>query len=156
MGMCSPISNSITTALRAGLSRSEKARNLAMFVSNLGGYRWVGIYDIGPELVSLLAYSGSHPPLHQRFPVTKGLTGAAVREKKTIAVGDVSSDPRYLTSFPSTGSEIIIPVLEEKTGLVVGTIDVESERADAFSEEHRRILEECARAALRLWTEREG
>jgi len=44
----------------------------------------------------------------------------------------VRNDPRYLTAFGNTLSEIIIPVLDEKNGAVVGTIDVESERANAF------------------------
>jgi len=34
---------------------------------------------------------------------------------------------------------------------VIGTIDVESERANAFSPSDQQLLEECARAALPLW-----
>lgn len=58
-------------------------------------------------------------------------------------VGDVASDLRYLTALASTRSEIIVPVLnaEEK---VVGTIDIESERPNAFDKETERLLEHCA------------
>jgi L-methionine (R)-S-oxide reductase len=59
-------------------------------------------------------------------------------------VGDVSKDPRYLTAFGSTHSEIIVPVLDRTGCKVVGTIDVESDRVDAFSEEDRAALERCA------------
>jgi putative methionine-R-sulfoxide reductase with GAF domain len=38
-------------------------------------------------------------------------------------VGDVRIDSRYLTAFGNTLSEIIIPVLDDKTGAVIGTID---------------------------------
>ena len=86
-----------------------------------------------------------------QFPVTNGLTGSAIRDKKTVVVGDVASDPRYLTAFGSTRSEIIIPVLDKKTGAVIGTIDVESEQANAFSEEDQKRLEHCARIAGPLW-----
>jgi hypothetical protein len=48
-------------------------------------------------------------------------------------VGEVSEDPLYLTAFGSTRSEIIVPIVEGGKK-VVGTIDVESERKDAFSE----------------------
>ncbi len=111
----------------------------------------MGVYDVGPELVSLIAYSGPGAPAYPQFPVTKGLTGSAIRDKKTVVVGDVQNEHRYLSAFGNTLSEIIIPVLDEKSGTVVGTIDVESERANAFSDEDREMLEDCGRSALPLW-----
>jgi GAF domain-containing protein len=142
---------SITAVLRKEITRTEKARKVAGFIRNLRGYRWVGIYDVGPELVSIVAHSGPSEPAYPRFPVGRGLTAAAIREKQTVVVGDVTSDPRYLTAFGNTRSEIIIPVLDEKTGAVIGTIDVESERPNAFSKDDQRILEQCARSARPLW-----
>ncbi len=68
-----------------------------------------------------------------------------------MVVSDVRSDPRYLTAFGTTLSEIITPVLDEKTGAVVGTIDVESEQANAFSLEDQKLLEACARVARLIW-----
>jgi putative methionine-R-sulfoxide reductase with GAF domain len=131
--------------------RSEKARQLAEAVRSLGNYRWTGLYDVGDLMVSLIAYSGPGAPAYPTFPVTQGLTGAAIREKATVLVGDVQSDPRYLTVFGSTLSEIIVPIVHPQSGKVIGTIDVESERANAFSPSDQQLLEECARAALPLW-----
>ena len=102
-------------------------------------------------MVSLIAYSGPGAPAYPTFPVTQGLTGAAIREKATVLVGDVQSDPRYLTVFGGTLSEIIVPIVHPQSGKVIGTIDVESERANAFSPSDQQLLEECARAALPLW-----
>lgn len=149
--MNSTNANSIAAVLCSSIDRREKARKIADFIRDLRGYRWVGVYDVGPDLVSIIAYSGPAAPAYPQFPTTQGLTGAAIREKKTIVVGDVRNDPRYLTAFGSTRSEIIIPVLDEKTGAVVGTIDVESEQANAFSEEDQRTLEDCATSARSLW-----
>ena len=131
--------------------RSEKARQLAEAVRSLGNYRWTGVYDVGNEMVSIIAYSGPGAPAYATFPITEGLTGAAIRAKATVLVGDVQTDPRYLTAFGSTLSEIIVPVLNPQNGKVIGTIDVESDRANAFSTRDQRRLEECVRAALRLW-----
>jgi L-methionine (R)-S-oxide reductase len=117
----------------------------------LGAYRWVAVYDVSAELVSIIAWSGPGAPAYPTFPVTKGLTSSAIREKSTVVVGDVRSDPRYLTAFGSTLSEIIIPILDPRDSRVVGTIDVESEKANAFSDVDRKTLEECAQAALALW-----
>lgn len=132
--------------------RAERARELAETVRSLGNYRWTGVYDVGSETVSIIAYSVPGAPAYPTFPVTKGLTGSAIRERATVVVGDVRTDPRYLTAFGSTLSEIIVPILYPEQGTVIGTIDVESERVNAFSERDRQVLEECARAALPLWT----
>ncbi|HVH72036.1 MAG TPA: GAF domain-containing protein [Candidatus Dormibacteraeota bacterium] len=140
--------------------RIERAKQLAEAVGSFGNYRWTGVYDVGKEMVSIIAYStGAHTgtsggpgaPAYPTFPITKGLTAAAIRQKSTIVVGDVRTDPRYLTAFGNTLSELIVPVIDPQNGTVVGTIDVESERANAFSAEDQRLLEECAKAALPLW-----
>ena len=104
--------------------------------------------------MTIIAYSGPGAPAYPTFPITKGLTGAAIREKATVVVGDVRTDPRYLTAFGSTLSEIIVPILDPKNSAVIGTIDVESEKANAFSPQDQLALEECARTALPLWIER--
>lgn len=38
--------------------RGEKAKQLAEAVRSLGNYRWTGVYDVGNEMVSIIAYSG--------------------------------------------------------------------------------------------------
>jgi len=143
--------NSIASVFEAPIGRIKKAKKIADLIRNLRAYRWVGIYDVGPELVSIIAYAGHGAPAYRQFPITKGLTASAIRTKNTVVVGDVRNDPRYLTAFGSTLSEIIIPVLEENNA-VVGTIDVESEQVNAFSLEDQSVLEECARVARPLWS----
>lgn len=128
-----------------------RALELADLVKDLGPYRWAGIYDVGSELVSIVAWSGLGPPAYPSFPLTEELTGAAIAQRSTIVVADVRHDSRYLTAFGSTLSEIIVPVTDPVDGSVLGTIDVESERTDAFSEHDRSTLEECARLARPLW-----
>ena len=63
---------------------------------------------------------------------------------------DVANDPRYLTAFATTGSEAIFPVLSD-AGEVIGTIDVESDRRNAFAPEDEQFLQACAIALRRLW-----
>ena len=132
--------------------RIERARQLAEVVRGLRNYRWTGIYDVGKEMVSIIACSGPGAPAYPNFPTSKGLTGAAIREKATVVVADVRKDPRYLTAFATTLSEIIVPILDPQSGEVIGTLDVESEHANAFSARDQQFLEECAKAALPLWT----
>jgi L-methionine (R)-S-oxide reductase len=103
--------------------------------------------------IANLAFNGPGAPAYPRFPVTQGLSGSAVASGETVVAGDVREDPRYLTAFGSTRSEIIVPVLDRAPRKVVGTIDVESEEVDAFSEEDRAALERCATAVAALFEE---
>jgi L-methionine (R)-S-oxide reductase len=140
----------IRSIAAGGDDRAAKAKRLAERIQTLGSYRWVGIYGVGPEQVSIIGWSGPSAPEYPTFPVDKGLTGAAIEQKKTVIVGDVRNDPGYLTAFGSTLSEIIVPVLSPD-GRVIGTVDVESERANAFSASDQQMIEQCAEAALPLW-----
>ena len=40
---------------------------------------------------------------------------------------DVANGPRYLTAFGNTQSEIIVPIADEETQQIVGTLDIESD-----------------------------
>jgi L-methionine (R)-S-oxide reductase len=143
--------NEIRSTTASGGDRIAKAKRLAELVRKLGEYRWVGIYDVSPEVVSIISWSGPSAPEHPSFSVGQGLTSAAIQQKKTVIVGDVRNDPRYLTAFGNTLSEIIVPVLSPGDARVIGTVGVESERANAFSERDQQMIEQCAQAALLLW-----
>jgi L-methionine (R)-S-oxide reductase len=142
----------IRRIVAAKLPRPMRAKALAEFIRSLRSYRWVGIYDVGAESVSAIAWSGPDAPAFPAFPVTKGLTSGAISQRKTVIVGDVRTDPRYLTALGSTLSEMIVPVFDSRREKVIGTIDVESELANAFSEHQAAECEEFARLALPLWS----
>jgi putative methionine-R-sulfoxide reductase with GAF domain len=61
--------------------------------------------------------------------------------RETLIVGDVRKDPRWLPAFWTTQSEILVPIVSESTGRLLGVIDVESDQLDAFSEDDRDFLE---------------
>lgn len=143
--------NQILMTAAGSDDRAVKAKRLAELIQKLGEYRWVGIYDVRPETVSIVGWSGPSAPAYPSFPVTKGLTGSAIESKKTVIVGDVRNDPRYLTAFGNTLSVMIVPVLHPGDGRVVGTVDVESEKVNAFSSRDREMIEQCTQAALPLW-----
>ena len=131
--------------------RAVRAKRLAELVRKLGDYRWVGVYDVDGDTVSIIGWNGPGAPQHPIFPSNKGLTGAAIQQKQAVNVGDVRSDPRHLAAFGDTVSEIIVPVLDPSGERVIGTVDVESERANAFGPQDQRMIEQCAQAALPLW-----
>ena len=143
----------VSRELNGGGGRERKTAGVARAIRRAGTYRWVGLYEVTEDEIINLAFDGPGAPAHPRFPIAQGLSGTAVASGETVMVGDVSKDPRYLTAFGSTRSEIIVPVVDRAGRKVVGTIDVESERVDAFSEEDRAALERCASAGAELFEE---
>jgi L-methionine (R)-S-oxide reductase len=79
------------------------------------------------------------------------VSAAAVESGETVTVTDVAGDPRYLEALGDTRSEMIVPVRGADSA-VVGTIDIESERADAFGAEDQELLEQCGAALRPLWS----
>lgn len=145
--------NAFRKILEEDADRPQKAKKIAEQIRALGPYRWVGIYDFDHQrnIVVNVAWSGPAAPAHPTFPPTSGLTSRAIRTRKTINVGDVAHDPDYLTALCTTRSEIIIPVLDESGERVVGTIDIESDRPNAFDSHAQIMLEECARSLALFW-----
>jgi len=144
----------LNRALRAAVSgnraRAERARDAAELIRRATRARWVGLYDVTASEISAIAWTGDEAPAHPVFPREQGLSGSAVASGSTIISNDVAKDPRYLTAFVSTGSEMIVPI-RNNDSLVVGTIDVESERTRAFGIAERELVEGCVPGVLGLW-----
>src|SRR5437868_12616530 len=104
-------------------------------------YRFIAIYKIEKGEFVILAGTGKEPPAYPRFPITQGLCGAALDSGKPIVVGDVHKDPRHLPAFHTTRSEIVVPMRNNDHRRILGMLDVESDKLNAFGEEDRQFLE---------------
>jgi L-methionine (R)-S-oxide reductase len=105
-------------------------------------YSWVGVYLVEGDDLVLGPWKGPEATEHVRIPVGQGICGAAAASGETEVVDDVNADPRYLACFPSTRSEIVVPIAYE--GKVVGEIDIDSDEPAAFGEDDRVFLERVA------------
>lgn len=106
-------------------------------------YRWVAIYKVTKKEFVALAWTGDQPLAYPRFPLCQGLCGAAFESGKPVMVGDVRKDPRWLPEFHTSRSELIVPMINEKEE-VVGVLNAESEKVNAFTAEDRHFLERAA------------
>jgi sigma-B regulation protein RsbU (phosphoserine phosphatase) len=111
------------------------------------------IKDVVPhELFAILLYNEKTRSLSMRYsighrdevaknlqiPLGEGLTGTAAGSRQPILVPDVRTDPRYLNALDAVRAELAVPMLVRSK--LVGVIDLQSTRPNAFSEQHRSLL----------------
>lgn len=74
--------------------------------------------------------------------IDESICGRAVRERRTVIVGDVSNDKQYRRMLgPTIQSEIAVPITVGNDQVVIGVLNVESTEPDAFSGFNQIVLE---------------
>jgi signal transduction histidine kinase len=81
------------------------------------------------SLILMATHNYTYVP--QSLPLDKGLAGHVARTGQPVLVNDVSQDQRYIAGCPDTKAQLSVPVKRENE--VVGVINLESPRKDAFS-----------------------
>src|SRR6202453_5483344 len=136
---------------RTGSSAEEVMQHISERLhTELTRYNWVGFYLADPSDPSYLLlgpHSGFLTP-HIRIALNQGLCGAAASLGKTVAVNDVSKDPRYLMGVEQTKSEIIVPILSH--GTVRAEFDVNSFFKDTWDAKEISFVEQCATLVSRF------
>jgi len=101
-------------------------------------FDWTGFYRVvAPDLLKIGPYQGGHGCLV--IPFSRGVCGAAARTGKVQLVPDVDAFPGHIACASSTRSEIVLPVWN-RAGDLVGVFDIDSNQADAFTQEDAREL----------------
>jgi signal transduction histidine kinase len=80
-----------------------------------------------------------------KLRVGEGITGWVARTGQPARVGDVGKDPRYVMLRQEVRSELAVPL--EVGDEVRGVLNVDSDRAEAFSSEDQELLLALARQA---------
>ena len=74
-----------------------------------------------------------------KMRVGKGVTGIAAESGVTQYVPDVTRDNRYVPVDPTIRSELAVPLINK--GRVIGVLNLESDRTNAFSDEDLRVAD---------------
>jgi diguanylate cyclase (GGDEF)-like protein len=69
----------------------------------------------------------------------RGITGWVAEHGKSILLGDVTTDSRYLAVRANIRSELCVPIRIDDR--VIGVLNVESTRANAYAADDQRLLE---------------
>jgi len=132
----------ISTATAETLDLDRLLANVAEIIGRVLRY----------DLFAILLYSERRRALHIRHAVGhreelisklsialgEGLTGAAAARREPVLVGDVRSDPRYLNAVDAVRTELAVPMIARKR--LVGVIDLQSTRVNAYTEYDRALL----------------
>lgn len=104
---------------------------MAALIHHAFGYLWTGFYRVVEpgHLLRVGPYQGSLGCLDISFG--RGVCGTAAEELKTLIVGDVEKFPGHIACDARARSEIVVPVLGQR-GDLIGVLDIDSDRLDAF------------------------
>jgi len=72
------------------------------------------------------------------IPLGEGVTGIAAAHREPVLVGDVRNEPRYIHTVDAVRTELAVPMLAR--GKLVGVIDLQSTRVNAYTEYDRALL----------------
>ncbi len=133
------------------LDLDKVLNEIAELVKERFGYYFVGIFLLDESGNYMVARAGTGSAgrwlVEQGFKLKvgeEGIIGWVAQHRRTACVNDVTLDPRYVSVdiISNTRSELVLP-LEVGTNLL-GVLDVQSERAQAFSEDDVRVFESLA------------
>jgi len=105
------------------------------------------------DLFAILLYSDLKKGLRIRYsighrddivrnlviPLDEGITGVAASARMPMLVNDVRSNPHYLPVVDAVRSELAVPMISR--GRLVGVIDMQSTRPDAYTPEDSALVQ---------------
>ena len=101
-------------------------------------YFWTGFYLLRDDRLVVGPYQG--PVACAVLPGPEGVCWAAVTRGGTVVVPDVHAFPGHVACDGRSRSEIVVP-LRQTDATIVGVLDVDSDRPDAFTDSDREGLE---------------
>ena len=127
---------------------------LAELVATLGASSAsIALIDPAAAVLRIEVSQGLGDADRDPLPLGQGITGWVATHARPLRVPDVRLDPRYRMIRPEVRAELAVPM--EILGQVVGVVNCDSDRADAFGPDDERLMTlvtaEAAKAVGRLW-----
>jgi putative methionine-R-sulfoxide reductase with GAF domain len=111
------------------LPRTERARRAAETIAD-GKYRWVAIYEVDDDKVSVLGEFGT----------------ASRPSNAALAAGALAT-----AAFATIDGVAIVPILGAESAVAIGALAVERDRSATYDEEERGALERYAAIVIALF-----
>jgi len=124
------------------LDLDELLAKIPQLIGRLTPFSVFAVYLLDERRGDLsIAYAVGYPEdivKNFRLPIGQGIVGAAVSEQRPILVGDVSTDPRYVSVVEGIQSNLAVPLRHQ--GRALGALNLLSDRRDAFTERDEAVL----------------
>jgi len=130
------------------LNLDELAGRVTELIQKTFNYYYVAIFTLRPDSQALRFRASATAPRKGRkkaaialeVRVGEGLIGGAASTGERVVSADVRADPRYrfVDSLPETRSEVVLPLKIEDR--ILGVLDVQSDRLNAFHPNDLLIL----------------
>jgi len=134
------------------LNLDELLSYVVQAIQNSFGYSHVDIFlvDGAQDYVvfkasSIPAFEKIWKEQHRQFKIgEEGMIGWVAQNGKLLLANDVDQEPRYVSEelLPNTKSELVVPLKVEER--IVGVLDVESDKLDAFDDDDIFVLQALA------------
>jgi GAF domain-containing protein len=113
--------------------------NLCAVLKQAFGFFWAGFYLVKGEELVLGPFQGLLACT--RIAFGRGVCGTAWKKRQTVIVPDVDKFPGHIACSGESKSEIVIPWFDKNTNQIIGVLDIDSERLNAFDEIDALYLE---------------
>jgi PAS domain S-box-containing protein len=142
--------NEVGSKIAAVLDLDSVLERAARLVQESFGYHHAGIFTTSRDHDELVmrtkagSFAHLYPPDH-RLKLGQGIVGWVGLHGEPLLANDVTVEPRYVNLYPDvlpTGSELSVPLRIGEE--ILGVLDVQSPRSDAFDDNDVMVMETLA------------
>jgi GAF domain-containing protein len=127
---------------------ARQATVASMLANSFDSFFWTGFYLVDPDKPRELVVGPYQGTLGcMRIAFGRGVCGTAAEQRRTQLVPDVDAFPGHIGCDSHTRSEVVVPVVGPD-GALIGVLDVDSDRPDAFDEVDVEWLERIVRRSF--------
>ena len=124
---------------------ANAAQLSALIYQEVPDLNWAGFYFVeGEDQLLLGPFQGKVACM--RIPFSKGVCGAAARERRTQRVEDVHAFPGHIACDAASRSELVVPLVQG--GRLIGVLDLDSPHPARFSAADQAGIEALVEAFL--------
>jgi sigma-B regulation protein RsbU (phosphoserine phosphatase) len=132
----------VADAVNTTLDLNTLLQRVAEMLKRIIDYEIFAILLLNEKTQELrIRFQVGHPPeVAERIciKVGQGVTGQAVRRREAVLVNDLTTEQNVINFTPGVHSELAVPLIAKNK--VIGVLDVEAAKPNAFNEEHKRLL----------------
>ena len=121
--------------------------NICAVIKEQTDLLWVGFYLVDGDELVLGPFQG--PLACTRISFHAGVCGKAWREQKTQLINNVHEFSEHIACSTKTNSELVVPII--KNDKVVGVLDLDSEKLNAFTLDDQACFEEISQFVATLF-----